>query len=552
MKKLLLTILVAIVASSNLYSQATTPVINLQLTSMCSDETTVSLRWRVRNTNSFDVSYTYNVYGTSQSGLGLALANTDVFFFTTPYFVQFDILDTIFTANTTKIFWYDENGVQKSTVKASGHTKCIIDNPNPVPQECYGAQVVSFYQGLRKNGTVVLSNRSDSTKALGTPQNTDASNAPINYVSLGFGGEIIIDLGTIAGNGSGDDIAIFETSYGNPSCNSYPERAEVYASLDGSPFSYIYIGTACQNDSFDLGILPGARYIKVHDVSAPASFGGSADGYDLDGIKCLNGAIPPPPPPQLTDCSVQDALEFIQGKSKDGNNVATNRSNKTNAEGVPQSNDTYNFVSLGIGGSLVMKFDYVVFNKPGSDLQVIETSFGNPSCNTYPERAIFYGSLTNPSNPSDWKRLGKLCLDGQLDLGSVYAIQYIRAVDSTYATSYPGSGDGYDIDAIICYDAANADRVYDNISTPDASEGIELAVYPNPASNLINVDFRAQGKTTITLANYLGQVIGNEAMEFEENTATSQLLDLSSFNSGIYFVTVESNYGKETVKVIKN
>jgi hypothetical protein len=84
--------------------------IPLLLTSMCSDDPTVTRRWRVRNSNPYDVEFTYLVYGTSQTGTYVAPANSDFFFETT----------TVPGPNTTIIY---VNGAQQS-VKGSGGAWC--------------------------------------------------------------------------------------------------------------------------------------------------------------------------------------------------------------------------------------------------------------------------------------------------------------------------------------------------------------------------------------------------------------------------------------------
>lgn len=81
----------------------------LLLTSMCSVDPQATREWRVRNSNPFDVPFTWEVYGTSQTGSGTALANADVFFTTV----------AVSGPNTTKIYW---NGGE--TVKASGGATC--------------------------------------------------------------------------------------------------------------------------------------------------------------------------------------------------------------------------------------------------------------------------------------------------------------------------------------------------------------------------------------------------------------------------------------------
>ncbi len=89
------------------------PIENLLLTSMCSDDPSATRNWRVRNPNDFDVPLQWEVYGTDQTG-SLTVPNGDSFFETI----------TVNGANTTKIYWSDENGTEKSTTKASGGTAC--------------------------------------------------------------------------------------------------------------------------------------------------------------------------------------------------------------------------------------------------------------------------------------------------------------------------------------------------------------------------------------------------------------------------------------------
>ena len=93
------------------------PVARLNLTSMCSDEPDEQRRWRVRNPNDFEVEVRWEVYGTSQTGSYMA-APGDTFFMT----------DTVGGPNTTKIYWLNEDGVEKSKTKASGGADC---NPEP-------------------------------------------------------------------------------------------------------------------------------------------------------------------------------------------------------------------------------------------------------------------------------------------------------------------------------------------------------------------------------------------------------------------------------------
>jgi cysteine-rich repeat protein len=121
--------------------------------------------------------------------------------------------------------------------------------------------------------------RSDPNQALGVAENNDT----MNFVSLGIGGELILGFDNLIENGSGDDIQVIETSWGNPSCDSYPEYVRVYASQDGN--NWTDLGSACQegDPTFDLGSLPWAKYVKLVDESSS-----TPDGFDVDGVRAIN------------------------------------------------------------------------------------------------------------------------------------------------------------------------------------------------------------------------------------------------------------------------
>ncbi len=89
------------------------PVQNLQLTSMCSDDPSSSLNWRVRNPNNFPVEVSWEIYPNQATGT-LTAQPGDNFFST----------NRVPGDNTLKIYWQDENGATKSTTKASGYAQC--------------------------------------------------------------------------------------------------------------------------------------------------------------------------------------------------------------------------------------------------------------------------------------------------------------------------------------------------------------------------------------------------------------------------------------------
>lgn len=155
----------------------------------------------------------------------------------------------------------------------------------PVTETCNASEVVAFNQGLDRNYNPIVALRSNPDQALGEPQ--DADN--YNFVSLGFGGELILRLDglVVDNNGSDFDLYFVETTFGNETPASYPESAEIFIALNPAG-PWTSLGTVTLDGGFDFpGDGASALYVRLVDTSNRGSFSsGVADGYDLDGIRC--------------------------------------------------------------------------------------------------------------------------------------------------------------------------------------------------------------------------------------------------------------------------
>lgn len=156
--------------------------------------------------------------------------------------------------------------------------------------DCYagqfGGSVEMFHQGLQNNGTPVVSDRSDPEKALGNP---DCSNQAGGFVSLGFGGYIILKMDGGILNLPGNDLRICETTFDNRTCAQYPEYARIFVSQDLQ--NWTDLGVICQDGEVDIAPLNWVLYVKIVDETDPAAFGSQVvDGYDVDGVRRI---LPP-------------------------------------------------------------------------------------------------------------------------------------------------------------------------------------------------------------------------------------------------------------------
>jgi hypothetical protein len=419
-----------------------------------------------------------------------------------------------------------------------------------LPNSCYAEEVISFNQGPKQDLiSTIEPSRSNPESALGAPEGNDTQ----NFVSLGFGGEIVLKFGNPIKNGDGADVRVVETTFGSTICARFPETIRAYASQDGC--NWIWMGDACQDADFDLGSLAWAQYVKLVDVSpVSAVYQGvpNADAYDVDGIMCLNGNEEDPVPAAVT-VGADEVVSYTKGLRKNGTPITASRTNANNALGAPQGTDVINFVSLGFGGSIVVKYNYVIFDNPAAnDLMVTETSFGNPSCASYPERAEIEGSLDG----INWTSLGEVCLDGEVNIGAAGAIQYIRITDRSAASSFGGSADGFDVDGVVvinslCAPTSSA-RFADDVTTPNEVVGVE--VFPNPFQDETIVAITTgelDNSANLVVTNFLGQVVKTEKVNVASSSTSNYYANFSGLKSGVYFISVETNTGREVVKVVK-
>jgi len=93
----------------------------------------------------------------------------------------------------------------------------------------------------------------------------------------------------------------------------------------------------------------------------------------------------------------------------------------------------------------------------------------------------------------------------------------------------------------ICTDSSSFTLL--NVLGIDNNENVTLNVYPNPTHNIITVSI--DGVFNFTILNMLGEVVitghGND----------KTVVDLSDLTRGAYFITVNSDNKKETLKLIK-
>jgi hypothetical protein len=93
----------------------------------------------------------------------------------------------------------------------------------------------------------------------------------------------------------------------------------------------------------------------------------------------------------------------------------------------------------------------------------------------------------------------------------------------------------------------DCEQVCQNISS--ISENlIDVNIYPNPSSNIFNLEFNSDSETEILVTNILGEQVYFESTKSigEFNTQ----IDLSNYSKGVYNLTIKTSDGLSNHKLI--
>ncbi|NTW31779.1 MAG: T9SS type A sorting domain-containing protein [Bacteroidetes bacterium] len=74
-----------------------------------------------------------------------------------------------------------------------------------------------------------------------------------------------------------------------------------------------------------------------------------------------------------------------------------------------------------------------------------------------------------------------------------------------------------------------------------------IRIFPNPVIKNLTINFKENNFTNVKILNYLGQKLYED-----KNTGQHKVIDMSSFNNGVYFLRLETSDHKViTKKLIK-
>lgn len=416
-------------------------MMDLNLTSVCSNDPTIQRRWRVSNPNNFSVQVNWQLYGSNQNGTITADPGMTYFFSNTE-------------GNNTMIISWNDNGTTKSKTKASGGATCPpvqalnlvsvcsndpstslrwrVDNPNAFQVaytiEIYGSG--NTVSGVADPGVGYLNsfNFSNTSRAWGTT----------GILRWEDNGGATYSKTKASGLATCDPVINLQLT---SMCSTDPAQTRRWRVRNQNNFdvtyTYLVVGT---QQTGQLVAKPGDNFFETNTVGGANTtkiiwVDNGGDSHET--VKASGGA---------QCCVATNVIEYLPGLDKFGNPIHNSRRDSTLALGIPEGDDTYNFVTLGFGGEIILGFGGNVLEGPGADLKVTETSFGNQTCAKYPEKVEVWVTQDFVM----WKSAGTICLDGTVDFGPT-GYTWAAAVKLVDQTPNPSpSRDGYDVDGVEC------------------------------------------------------------------------------------------------------
>jgi len=300
-------------------------------------------------------------------------------------------------------------------------------------------------------------------------------------------------------------------------------------------YSYLWSNNATGTNSIS-SLCAGPVSVTVTDAN------GCKKAFDLGSVTRTEG------------CVATEIVSFTQKMRANGTPVNVDRSIPELALGVPQYNNAPGtFFSLGFGGNVVLKISGGIYDRPGNDLSISETTFGPQPCNSYPEKARIFISGDGVS----WTDKGVVCQDGQFDIFPLPCINFVKIVDESNPANFPSDADGFDVDGIQCISNSIARMATDEANNDLGNNAKwiskSVSLFPNPAENQLSVNITGaddNGRIQVNIFDNVGRNV--KSMELITMAGNFKFdLPIAELKSGLYNVVVKGKDLMHSAKIVK-
>ncbi|GGG54526.1 T9SS type A sorting domain-containing protein [Bizionia arctica] len=445
-----------------------------------------------------------------------------------------------------------------------------INGCQELPVECYPSTVQTATLGLNKYGNPITNpERTNPNKALGQPEDDDTE----NFVSLGYRGEVVVSFDGAVMNRTGNDITVFETTFGNHTFTNYPESADVFVSKNGVDF--YFIGSAYTNDAamFDIDNalspdpLAYITHVKVIDTTPIGSV--SDDGFDLDGIIAITGCseIPYECNSEIVNGGFESDNNFPgtwsyvpQGNVPGWSTTSTSgtieiQENLGTGDVIPSNSGDYHFELNGDGLNTLYQ---EICTTPGTNLALTFAHKKRQAGGVDRMEIYIGGDLATIESNTAIPFIANVDMEWHNNTfvftvpeGQMSTIIYFKAISGTTHT-VGNLLDDISIGETI-ESATDIEALLALLSTQEqAFEFANISMYPVPANNNITVNLNSQVSGTVSyeIVSLMGQSLNKKSLDAYSGKSEIKM-DISNLADGTYFMKITMNGSTTTKQFIK-
>lgn len=251
-----------------------------------------------------------------------------------------------------------------------------------------------------------------------------------------------------------------------------------------------------------------------------------------DGGNCC-AAPPAPPAPPVANFSISNNV-ICAGDCVNFTDLSTNSPTAWNwdfSPNQPTTSTAQNPSSICYTAPGVYQVTLIVSNNDGNDTttqQIIVNSV---------DTAVSVNGITLTATATNATYQWIDCATNQAIAGAT-ASSFTPATNGSYAVAVTQNG---------CSDTSECMAIT-TIGLGELSTNQLVAIYPNPSKGMFTLYDQEEvlSGRVITISNLLGETVYSSQI-----TADKTTIDLSGAKNGIYFITVDSDFGKLVTKIVK-
>jgi hypothetical protein len=345
--------------------------------------------------------------------------------------------------------------------------------------------------------------------------------------NYGINGNISLTM-EISNNKQTTDILGYYNKNQTPMINiiknaGYGLEGVVTDSVTGNPVaaavfvnSFFPIYTDMHVGDYHKFVPPGTYTVKV-----------VANGYET---KTLSGIVVSSESATFSHIKLNPAIGRYAYKVVTAVIPNNNPADEANTPAIIGVLDNINY-SIGKNGWIVLDMLQYVKNMPGNDFKIYE---GDAT-------AEGYTCYVSTSMDGPWTSLGPGAGTKEYDISPLDSVRFIKIVDDGDGTANTADA-GFDLDAVEVLEQGAS------IFSFKDENNVSFTVFPNPANSYMLIENFNKTKTNyrLTLRNSQGLVVLSQSIAFNK----SFKMDLSSFQNGIYFLTLQNDKTICTEKLV--